>query len=809
MAAREMGGFAAPTAPKITPVTGPIGISGQQLLGQASGTRYQEASQVVRGTILASYLSTQFYEVATDFGRFRASYLGLSRGRLGAMESGGFMPGAQVWIAIQPNLGGVNAVIVGGASYPVPGFTEDLVRNHTVWPQVAGLNLDPEATNTADETFSDRAYTAYRKVRNFNSGIPDMLDGEWAMQNPLGAGVGVELFRTWVRAGPMAGLYMWPDTQRVRLLGGYFEHLTVGREYQDRPLGPGVVQHDRRMYYPADTFFDNTPQVITLSGPQYGGYQQYGSYREKDNLEGPPGAVSRVALTHEYRGLDGTIVITAGSSLTLRKSLTTLVPIENRNPIRANTDFTPKGNPNVQAQPMDEASAHVSAVKEQRVVRGSVRLGTADSTIASAMGARGLVKQLVNWQAAGGFDRLPIQWGERVAPERVFGGPNGSDEALPFERLPMGAGCWQSVPCTIQLNLDPYGATKQYVVGTAIISLTEDGGVTLEDAFGSRVLLTGGNVSIQAAHNITLEAGQNILLKAGKDITGMAARSTEFTATEGRLTMAAGEQAALIGGVNGSGGVLIHSLAPARASLPPPNQSGSGAVGGDGISITSKTNLSIKTEDDVRWESKTLLGDFKEGIWATVSSKGSTYYLGRDLMLNCGNTGWMRIGQYSILKNINVAKCSYGQLTVHSTKDSMRIDNPSDSFNTRMAVSEMVDYVKNNALDKPVAPGLKGEFLTSQQYLVPSGQFFSIPQAPWAQWLKGEIDQSSILLRATFDLLSINGTNQFPGSSQVGSAVLDSLVRNNLPGQYGEGNGSATIDLSVSPSGFNRTIKGA
>lgn len=110
----------------------------------------------------------------------------------------------------------------------------------------------------------------------------------------------------------------------------------------------------------------------------------------------------------------------------------------------------------------------------------------------------------------------------------------------------------------------PGNATEEYqkfALRQAGIGLEDDGSIIIRDAWGSEILMRGGNIIISCAGQIEQKSGKSTVILAGHDIVAKARQSVDISATEKDVRIKAEANLHMLSeGVNGKGGVLIQSL---------------------------------------------------------------------------------------------------------------------------------------------------------------------------------------------------------------------------------------------------------
>lgn len=103
---------------------------------------------------------------------------------------------------------------------------------------------------------------------------------------------------------------------------------------------------------------------------------------------------------------------------------------------------------------------------------------------------------------------------------------------------------------------------KKYDKRRAGAYIGEDGSIIIRDAWGSEIVMLGGNVSISCAGNVMLLPGKTALTVAGDDIVQKAQNSVDIHASEHDVRLSAARNMEILGGGDESqysGGVIIES----------------------------------------------------------------------------------------------------------------------------------------------------------------------------------------------------------------------------------------------------------
>jgi uncharacterized protein (DUF2345 family) len=514
------------------------------------------------GRVIAAFQGTHTYEVQVDNGRLSCTYHGLGQGAGGVQHAGGVMPGSLVYVALRP--GHQDGVILATVQ---PGWAvyDTDPQQFCVYPQVSGFepSVTPRTTGNPPRIVtqllqSDLIDTAYNPTLVGQ----DLNNGEWGVISPYGAGgVGVEMFRSWVKGGPMSGLTCFHDTELTRLQGMDYEFLTFGRSDYAHRHGNSIVEVRSKVNYPSEALADQLPRTHEIAGPIHGGSHRFVTTQSN---RGQP----RLALLHEHIADDGAYCLTSASAIHLQRYCGIVVPEESQAPGAAS-------NPTVTEQPLDP--------DEQRQIvlttpRPFVSLPSGErSGLGWVQATLDQITGLVEVRGWGGFDRLPAQWPSSGRPAQ-----------LPQDTFHTSydAGMWRALPQSVTVQIDPIIQAKTFYVGRSSFSLMPDGSVVVEDAYHSQIIMSGGNIMLSAPHDIVLQAGRHMSVISGGHIGVKANKNLDLTSNTQAVSIKAEAQLSLLGGANGTaGGVLIESK-----SLQSDTVVGSGAnqvVGG--ILLKSRT----------------------------------------------------------------------------------------------------------------------------------------------------------------------------------------------------------------------------
>lgn len=111
---------------------------------------------------------------------------------------------------------------------------------------------------------------------------------------------------------------------------------------------------------------------------------------------------------------------------------------------------------------------------------------------------------------------------------------------------------------------DPFGSKtelKKYAGRRAGVFIGPDGSVIIRDAWGSEIVMAGGNVFVNASGSVVTTAHRDAVTMAGGSTVLRGSKSAEMTSDDGHVRLQAYRMVEIAGGTDKSpGGVLIQAL---------------------------------------------------------------------------------------------------------------------------------------------------------------------------------------------------------------------------------------------------------
>lgn len=635
---------------------GPLSIfSGQQATGRSSGPLLVHEGRVIR-----AFPGMQLYEVVVGNSRIMAGYAGASTGQ-GVSNPVSFGVGSRVLVAADLDNPDVSRSFIICATPRPVGHGFDHGRRSLTDVPLSGTSIIRPATGNR-----------LSRLLHPNLGgscIQGVVDGDWLVLSESGTGgLGVEYFRIWVGGGPMNGLWFYPDAQTTKLAGLNFQFLTAGQEDLDRVLGNQTERVRRRVYTIQEAEEEREPRELSVTGLIHSGHQHFfgpadagefdrpgsGTYADDADDDGSGQQVepdeddtARPTLHHYHVGLDGAIVISSATSVTLQKYIGIPMPTEI-------IEGAPVRDPEPEDPPDAPTDVYPKAVDDTQTLRGregghcGVRYTQRDASIVSGNPLDSVVLAVqqvearVNYVARQGFDLLDKEWVTKGRDKKVY--EHNLQHGWRF-------GEWLCMPRVVAVPISA-GRSRNIYVGRSIITILDDGSIVLQDAFNSSITMSKGSIILQAPEDIIAIAGGDTYMLAGKNAGVQGRNAVEVISAEGSLSL------------RSSGAVGVQ--APGM-DVDTPDQDeeqaefvlsvrGKVALEGRDMLFRSRGGLHLEMEDPLSWRLGGSTGVYGEGfIGSTISAR-----FGGDNTLMLGDGG-------SYIPNLSVGSLVAGKQTRAST----------------------------------------------------------------------------------------------------------------------------------------------
>ena len=150
---------------------------------------------------------------------------------------------------------------------------------------------------------------------------------------------------------------------------------------------------------------------------------------------------------------------------------------------------------------------------------------------------------------------------------------------------------------------------SKYEKRKSFVNLEPDGSIILRDAWGSEIVMAGGNITITCAGQLQLRSGKSTVVLAGQDVVLKAHDSVDVTAEKHDVRVKADSKIEVVstGAESGNGGILLQSRSPGPGSWSGSGESGSGSgivlkaedsgilVAADILDLSGKSAVNIET----------------------------------------------------------------------------------------------------------------------------------------------------------------------------------------------------------------------
>jgi hypothetical protein len=146
-------------------------------------------------------------------------------------------------------------------------------------------------------------------------------------------------------------------------------------------------------------------------------------------------------------------------------------------------------------------------------------------------------------------------WHASTAPTEIAGA--AVDPAI---YQPLGRKFAKPLPASVPITIDHRtGHRHKYYRSRASIDITDDGSIVLEDATGSQLILSGGNMYRTCQGDIIDTPGRSQITLAGRDVALRAGNCVDLSAALGSVRIKADKHVHMLAGNSGSGSVMMES----------------------------------------------------------------------------------------------------------------------------------------------------------------------------------------------------------------------------------------------------------
>jgi hypothetical protein len=455
-------------------------------------------------------------------------------------------------------------------------------------------------------------------IRNFNNGRPtDVMPGEHGWSNNLGLGIFLGQTVAAIRASDTTGAWFFYERNLARIMGYNLEIQTAAREESSGDDQGECNEIVRLSPYPwemrgAAKLTDPALQATDGSwkaGNEKMAYEpvaddQTGIFRllefrgylgdlKRTIVACPSSALStpeKLSGTSKYVGLsetvhhpNGALAFRSAKGIHFEKTL--LIPVPRQ---QAEADDPAGDTPDnyrfsgVSGSGPEHDKVDYPWPSDQPPPARSARLRDFHAYLHNNYGQVAFDRHAKDW----------VSWQESGPPEDI--GEASIDKAI---LAPTGKQFLSPLPQSLSLKVDHRpGHSHKYYKSRASFDILDDGSVVLQDAWGSSITLSGGNIYLNCPGDLIAQPGRSAITMAPRDIVQRAGRSVDITAAQEDIRLKAEKNLHALAGNSGVGGLLLESRA--IGDVHNFNSTGSDVVS-SGIALISKQSPVRIYGDDV------------------------------------------------------------------------------------------------------------------------------------------------------------------------------------------------------------------
>lgn len=564
----------------VAEATTPIDLAKKLSDWSSMGYRHmtERPGEVIQATVIDSFSHFNSYIIAAPFFAPTAAFLSSGDSSLlpvGVKGHGTLIPGTQVLAWFPPDSDW--AVILGTRGNVVASRNLDLP--YSIVPASRSGLFD-------DLVHNFLPFSGQESPGPFNAsaGRPvDVLPGEWGQSNELGLMIHLGRTMALLRASETAGISFHCLDDLTRLWGYNLELLTAGSEryahddegeFTDREgLTPfpwealGAFKPETKATATAeDGALRANQESISLEPAQkdqmpiwrrqdFKGF--LGSIR-KTIVQVPdiptgdePESLSRkdiyAGLLDIQEGIDGRYSVRSAKEITFEKIA--LIPAPKQEKLPADPTGDHKNGFNASGR-------NWSGLDPDAVVGDLKEFEFNDDLLSRAAQVFDYHAYLYNVYGVQGFRIHPKDWNfpdeEEIKPtESDFAG-SVNDNIEPTDNYRM------ELPQIGDMVIDHRTKVKYYKTRSLIKQL-DNGGILIEDGWGSQIRMEGGHVTITSPLDIIVQPGRSLIGMAPNDVIMRAGNSLDATAAKGDLRLKAERNLHALAGNSEEGGMLLES----------------------------------------------------------------------------------------------------------------------------------------------------------------------------------------------------------------------------------------------------------
>lgn len=189
---------------------------------------------------------------------------------------------------------------------------------------------------------------------------------------------------------------------------------------------------------------------------------------------------------------------------------------------------------------------------------------------------------------------------------------------------------------------DPFGSAElklsKYDGRKAGVFIGEDGSVIIRDAWGSEIVMVGGNITINTPGNVLTTANRSVVSIAGEGVVARGRKAAEMSADDGNVRVHASQTVEIAGGTDEKpGGVLIESIGETMGVMAGEEEGDMAFIGGVVIKA-EKSGVALSAKNTYVTAQKNIMisaGDEED------SRNGNVFIAGENTVLTADKTAAM------------------------------------------------------------------------------------------------------------------------------------------------------------------------
>lgn len=587
-----------------------------------TGTRSDPTFQV--GLIKDTYAHTGCYLVGLPAGRTIVATEALpmfSGIPMGARPVGMYMPGARVVVAQFPQ---VEYGLILGTSLKQVSDARVVLPDSIGRPR---LDVGVKSDNMHYGPLQD-----YDTPGNFSVGRPlDTLPGDWGSINDMGVGVLVGRMMALLRASDLAKIEAFWGDDLLRIFGYNMEISTAATEEQrvndegeyneilfktpypweglgsrggpggtsttdDAPAKKGSV---KATVEPEEDDQHILPRFTRLTG--------YLGDMEREWISAPPseleletfkGLTRHTGLYEQVKSIDGSYALRSAREIMLEKTI--LIPVPKQ--MTSSEDPTGDNRENYSASGLFNGTHEKKPYfwGEDKAGIRSAQMLDYHTWFFNRYTPVGLNKHELDWY-------YPEESGGALGDGTLYtGGYNNGHEFL------------MELPQIADITIDHRsGNIQKYYRSRSAFHMHDDGSLTIEDGYGSQIVMAGGSISLKAFNDVFLQPGRSMVCWAPYDAIVRAGNCADVSAALGDVRLKAERNLQILGGNSKSdGGVLIESRSTGPQTASDFGEKTGARVTSHGITIKSAASPVYVVGSEV------YVGRYAEGAGSVIIDGG-------------------------------------------------------------------------------------------------------------------------------------------------------------------------------------------